>query len=329
VIASQRLAGATPWPYRRYCLAARLSLSALTRCRVSAGRLRAAAVIMTYSGDRSSAARKRALRRLAREDRPTYRALFEQVRPQVRTHDQASGRALTLLRYQYPDRYLELYAQERLGPGTNVPPEVRAVAWRTASRRLATLRFPAYRDLFGQAKVGGLTGSCAYDLAITQLRNAHQELFVRLLVTEISRWPGRHGLTVESCPGCGGDPGNNWSGRDACPEPCGRVHTRCSACGEVLDDCYWSALRGSADLLTAHAPVIMAAFRDAITSRRPPDHCLACHGAPPCPEHAIDARQAGQYQVVAEQIAQHIKAVTCPEGISPPPADPLAVARSG
>ena len=109
---------------------------------------------MTYSGDRSSAARQRALRRLAREDRPTYHAVYEQIRAQARTHDQARGRALTLLRHRYPDRYLELYAQERVGPGTDAPPEIRATAWRKASRRLAALRAPDYRQLFEQAKAG-------------------------------------------------------------------------------------------------------------------------------------------------------------------------------
>lgn len=282
---------------------------------------------MTYSGDRSSAARKRALRRLAREDRPAYRALYEQTRPQAGTHDQARGRALTLLRYRHPDRYLELYAQERLGPGTDAPPQIRAVAWRRASRRLAALHVPAYRELFAQAKASGLTGSCAYDLAITQLRNAHQELFVRLLATEISRWPGHHGLAVASCPGCGGDPGNNWFDRDVCPEPCGSTHIRCAGCGEVLDDCCWSTLRNSTDLLAAHAPVIMAAFCDAISNRRPPDYCLACDGGPPCPEHEIDRRQAGQYRMVAEEVTRHLEAVTRLRGISRRPADPHPVAR--
>ncbi len=248
---------------------------------------------MTYSGDRSSAARKRALRRLAREDRPTYRVLYEQTRPQARTHDQARGRALTLLRYRHLDRYLELYAQERVGPGTDAPAEIRATAWRKASRRLAALDAPAYRDLFEQAKASGLTGLCAYDLAITRLRNTEQELFVRLLAAEITRLLARPGRAVAACPGCGGDPGNNWFDRAARPEPCGSMHTRCSGCGEALDDCHWATLRSTADVLTAHAPVILTAFRDAIANRRPPDYCLACDGGrPPCPEHEAQADRA-------------------------------------
>ena len=76
---------------------------------------------MTESGDRSSMARKRALRRLAREQRGCYRELYADTRPRTQTHDQGRGQALTLLRYRYPDRYLELYAQERVAPGTDVP----------------------------------------------------------------------------------------------------------------------------------------------------------------------------------------------------------------
>ena len=79
-------------------------------------------------------ARKRALRRLAREDRGTYRELYAQTRPRTQTHDQARGRAFTLLRYRYPDRYLELYALERVAPGTDVPPAIRCVSARPAHR---------------------------------------------------------------------------------------------------------------------------------------------------------------------------------------------------
>jgi hypothetical protein len=264
---------------------------------------------VTYGGDRGSAACKRALRRLAREDRPTYRALYEQARPLARTHDQARGRALTLLGYRHPDRYLELYAQERAGPGTDAPPEIRSRAWRKASRRLAAQDPPAYRELFEHAKTGGLTGSRAHDLAITQLRNNHQEQFARLLAAEISRCLRRAHRPLARCPGCGGGSGNNWFDRNVCPAPCSTMHTRCSQCGAVLGDCYWTATRSAKDLLTAHAPVIMAAFRDAIRNRRPPGYCLACDGGrPPCPEHEHDRQQVNQYRRAAEEIQRYIDA---------------------
>jgi len=141
---------------------------------------------MTDSGDRSSMARKRALRRLANEQRAAYRALYADTRPRTQARDQARGQALTQLRYRYPDRYLELYAQERARPGTDVPPDVRSKAWQKASGALADLLAPAYRELFGQVRARGLNGPRAYDLAITQLCNDHQDLFARVLAEQIS-----------------------------------------------------------------------------------------------------------------------------------------------
>lgn len=190
--------------------------------------------------NRASAARKRALRRLAREDRPTYRALYEQTRPLAGTGDQARGRALTLLRYHHPDRYLELYAQERLGPGTTVAPQIRATAWRKASKWLATRHAAAYRELYGQARASGLARPRAHDLAMTQLRNAHQELFACLLTSQITNLLDLASQPAAGCPGCGGDPASKWMDRSICPQPCGRTHTRCSHCGHALDSCHWN-----------------------------------------------------------------------------------------
>lgn len=39
------------------------------------------------------------------------------------------------------------------------------------------------------------------------------------------------------CEVCGGDAAHNWFDRSFCPEPCGSMHTRCSACGSALDFC--------------------------------------------------------------------------------------------
>jgi hypothetical protein len=187
----------------------------------------------------ASAARKRALRRLAREDPLTYRALYEQTRPLVSTGDQARGRALTLLRYRHPGQYLVLYAQERLGPGTNVAPQIRAAAWRKASRWLTAQRAAAYRELLGQAKASGLAGQRAHHLAIAQLRNDHQELFARLLAIQLSNLIAAASQPPEACPGCGGDRTSNWTDRSICPQPCGKMHIRCSQCGQALDSCHW------------------------------------------------------------------------------------------
>lgn len=72
---------------------------------------------MSRSGDRSSDARKRALRLLAREHFAEYTSIYEEVRPAAQTRYQARDLARIRLRYRFPARYLELYAQEQAGPG--------------------------------------------------------------------------------------------------------------------------------------------------------------------------------------------------------------------
>lgn len=39
----------------------------------------------------------------------------------------------------------------------------------------------------------------------------------------------------ETCPGCGGDAGDNWFDRSICA--CGAMHTCCAKCGRALDGC--------------------------------------------------------------------------------------------
>ena len=68
-------------------------------------------------------------------------------------------------------------------------------------------------------------------------------------------------------------------------------------------------MRSAADLLMAQAPAIMAAFLDAIRSRRPPESCPACDGGRPCHGHASDRELAEQYQAVAEAIQRHLAAL--------------------
>jgi hypothetical protein len=278
---------------------------------------------MTDSGDRSSMARKRALRRLAREHRATYRALYAGTRPRTHTHDQARGQALTLLRYRYPDRYLELFAQERAGPpGTDIPPAVRSKAWLRACGALADLLAPAYRELFRQMRARGLNDPCAYDLAITQLRHGNQDLFTRLLADEIRCCLSQDQAPRAplACQACGG---TSWRpGRHLCAEPCGRAHPRCLDCGAAAGDCHWITVRSAMDLLTEQAPTVMAAFLDAIRSRRPPGSCAACDsGRLPCRRHAADRQLAEQYRLVAEALQRHLAATT------PPPARPAPPAR--
>jgi hypothetical protein len=71
------------------------------------------------SADHSSAACKRALRRLAREQPAAYAAFYERIRPATPGHYHARNKAWTQLRHQYPGRYQELYDQER----RHSPPE--------------------------------------------------------------------------------------------------------------------------------------------------------------------------------------------------------------
>jgi len=144
---------------------------------------------------------------------------------------------------------------------------------------------------------------------ITQLRSEHQELFARVLAEEISQCLAQPRTPLTRCDACGRGSHDNWFVRGICPEPCGQMHTRCSGCGAVFGDCYWKTVRSAADLLMAQAPAIMAAFLDAIRSRRPPESCPACDGGRPCRGHASDRELAEQYQAVAEAIQRHLAAL--------------------
>jgi hypothetical protein len=218
---------------------------------------------MIYSGDRSSTARKRALRRLAREHRATYRDLYASARARTQTHDQARGQARTQLRYRYPDRYLQLYAQERAGPGSSLPPRIRSKAWLKANATLADLLAPAYRELFEQMRARGLNNASAYDMAITQLRHHNAGLFADVLTDEIRLCLAETGppAAPEACQACGST--SQRPGRDLCPPPCGQAHPRCLACGAVLGQCHWNNARNTTELLTAAQP---AAVDTALTA---------------------------------------------------------------
>ena len=138
------------------------------------------------SGDRSSVLRKRALRRLSHEQYAAYSTLYEQVLAEIPglTRHHARGRAWTRLRYQFPDRYLELFALEQSGAGTEMPPDIRGKSWQRANARLADLRKAAYRPRFAEFRAQGMASSKAYDRAMAIVREGNADLFARLLAEE-------------------------------------------------------------------------------------------------------------------------------------------------
>ena len=140
---------------------------------------------MSKSADR---ARTRALRLLAREHYADYAGIYEQVRPAAPDRYQARNHARIQLRHRYPDRYLELHAQERAHPGTDVPADISSKSWQRAVARLADLRAPAYRELFGRFQAQGMNRPTAYDRAMAILREADSDLFTRMLTEEYQLW---------------------------------------------------------------------------------------------------------------------------------------------
>jgi hypothetical protein len=155
---------------------------------------------VSKSADR---ARTRALRLLAREHYAEYAGIYEQVRPAALDRYQARSRARMQLRDRHPDRYLELRAQEQAGPGTDVPAGVRSKSWQRATRRLADLRAPAYRELFARFRAQGVNRPAAYDRAMAVLREADSDLFSRMLTEEYRLWlsVGAAGTPDASVPG--------------------------------------------------------------------------------------------------------------------------------
>lgn len=138
----------------------------------------------------SSIARKRALRRLSREEHTAYSALYEQVVSQIPglTRHQVRGRTWTRLRYEFPDRYLELYALERGGVDADIPPDIRSKSWQRATARLAELREPVWRARYAEFREQGMSTAKAYDRAIAVIREANADLFARLLTEEYGLW---------------------------------------------------------------------------------------------------------------------------------------------
>ena len=143
---------------------------------------------MTVSGDRSSALRKRALRRLAHEEPAAYAAIYERVRPGEKHRANARGKTWTLLRQQFPDRYFELFAEEQAAPAAEIPANIRTKSWQRASAILADLRATTYRELYDRFFAGGMPEPRAYDRAMAVLRESESELFTELLAHEYKMW---------------------------------------------------------------------------------------------------------------------------------------------
>jgi hypothetical protein len=155
-----------------------------------------AATSQRKSRNRSSTMRKRALRRLARERRSAYDEAYQAIRPLTETRFHARDRAFTQLRHRYPDRYLELYAEERAGVTTSVPPGLRSKSWQRAIARLADLSGPAYQELSREMRARGMSSGRAYDMAMTRIRHASGELFAALLADELMMWLGEAGISI-------------------------------------------------------------------------------------------------------------------------------------
>ncbi|MGH3258669.1 MAG: hypothetical protein ACRDOU_25280 [Streptosporangiaceae bacterium] len=139
-------------------------------------------------GNRSADPRKRALRLLAREHFADYSSIYEEIHPTAQNRYQARDRARVRLRSRFPARYLELYAQEQAGPGTDIPADVRSKSWQRALGRLADLRAPTYRKLLAQFRAAGMSRPRAADRAMAALREANGDLFARLLTEECQLW---------------------------------------------------------------------------------------------------------------------------------------------
>lgn len=142
------------------------------------------------SKNASSKARKRALCRLAHEEHAAYAVHYENLnreKPGLTPH-QARGQAWTRLRWQFPDRYLELFAEERGGVTAGIPADIRTKAWARATARLADLRGEACEKQSAVFRAQGMSKPKAYDRAMAAIREADTGLFTRLLVDEYEVW---------------------------------------------------------------------------------------------------------------------------------------------
>jgi hypothetical protein len=152
------------------------------------------------SSDLASLNRKRALRRLARQEYDAYRDLYAALTSEGYVRHQARGRAWTQLRQQFPDAYLELYALEQVGPGHEASPEIRSKSWQRAMALLGDLRKAPYREHYERFLADGLTMPDAAYRATEALRVQDPELFARLLAAEIRMWQSVAGEPGDAAP---------------------------------------------------------------------------------------------------------------------------------
>lgn len=150
------------------------------------------------SSDRASLMRKRALRRLARQEYHAYRKHHAVFTAQGYAKDQARGRAWTQLRRQFPDAYLELYALEQVEPGYDTSPQIRARSWQQAMGLLGDLRKTSYREHLRRFLAEGLSNADAAYRASAAIRSQDPELFARLLAAEIRMWQSLSGSVPEA-----------------------------------------------------------------------------------------------------------------------------------
>ncbi len=153
------------------------------------------------TSNRSSNMRKRALRKLSHEHYREYSALYEDVLAETpgMTRHLVRSRAWTQLRYQFPDRYLELYALEQAGIEDKVPSGMRSRCWQRANTRLARSDEAAYQARLAEFRGQGITQSKAYDRAVAALRADHGDLFARLLAEEYQLHRAKAGEPASGC----------------------------------------------------------------------------------------------------------------------------------
>jgi hypothetical protein len=125
---------------------------------------------------------------LSHEQPDRYRQHYLAVQTKAVSRFAARGQAWTLLRRDFPDRYVELYVDERARGRPTAPPDVRSKAWRRATGLLVDLRTGEYSGLFAAAKASGLDELNAYATAVSHLRNRHAETFAGLVAREVDFW---------------------------------------------------------------------------------------------------------------------------------------------
>jgi hypothetical protein len=127
---------------------------------------------------------------MAREEHAAYAIHYEDLTREIPglTMHQARGRAWTRLRHQFPDRYLELFAEERGGVTTDIPADIRTKSWQRATARLADVHADECREQSARLVAQGMAKPKAWSRAMAAIREADADLFVKLLTEEYQLW---------------------------------------------------------------------------------------------------------------------------------------------